>query len=69
LSGTTNLIAGAQQLAEIVNGSNAGRSGENGARQPSARPRANGKPRRPKKSPAGVEESETGGPRRPDESS
>jgi hypothetical protein len=69
LSGTTNLIARAQQLAEIVNGSNAKQSDENGARQSSARPRANGKPRRPKKSPARVEESETGGPERPGESS
>jgi methyl-accepting chemotaxis protein len=68
LSGTTNLIERAQQLAEIVNDSTTEQSGENGARQSSARPRANGNPRRPKKNQAPVVDAETGGPERPDES-
>jgi hypothetical protein len=68
LSGTTNLIERARQLAEVVNGPDAGQADENGARQSSDRPRANGRPRRPKKSQAPVGDAETGGPEHPDES-
>jgi hypothetical protein len=68
LSGVTNLIARAQQLAEIVSDSNAEQAGGNGARQSSAKPRANGNSRRTKKSQASVEAAETGGPERSDES-
>jgi hypothetical protein len=68
LSGTANLLARAQQLAEVVNGAGAGPAGENGARHPSARPRADGRPRRPKKNRAPAGGAETGGPQRPDES-
>ena len=68
LSGTTNLIERARQLAEIVNGSKTERAGENGARHSGVRPRANGRPRRPKKNEASAGEAEAGGPERPDES-
>jgi hypothetical protein len=62
------LIERAQQLAEMVNDSNAEQAAENGAQRSSARPRSNGKPRRPKKDQAPVGDAGTGGPERPDES-
>jgi hypothetical protein len=67
LGGTANLIARAQQLAELVGDAGAEGRGENGAGGPApSGARANGRSRRPKKSPGSDEVFAAGGPEPPD---
>ena len=66
LRGTDNLIERARQLTSILGDAKAGQRDDNGARHSSARPRPNGKPRRPKKNQAAVEAAGAGGPEQPD---